>query len=548
MEIEESYLHGLNFSIVAKSSVLTADKSLGLLSSLERNIKEILQSPLRKPSLEKTPESDLIMSNESNDIHTNRQAGFQWGPDAKILRSTIAKLADIGESEVDEDSSIFELGLDSIEAIKLSSRLRSSSIKLSVSTIMRNPTIRKMHEVLSQSTKNSKTIPKADRLTEFEQSIRENLKGRKHTLDLDQIEAIYPATPLQEGMIAETLASDYKLYFNHDVLELDSAVDIRQLRNAWELVFQNSEILRTSFFKVSDISVDSPYSFGQAVHKRPELKWKEVLISSNTRNAIKAAMQKAVQNVDMLQGPPLQITIVKSPKTNYLVLSMSHVLYDGWSLGLLHEDVQNAYLDSPSSRPSCRPLLEDIFSMDPKDSNKFWKQMLAGSSPSMFQTSTENSPAITHRFEKPSALPFWRIQSFCKQMGVTVQSLGQMCWALLLAHHLGEPDVLFGTVLSGRDIESADEMLFPAMNTVPVRAIAHGDYKDMLRYIQDNSARVLKYQHTPLRQIQKLVDSQGQRLFDTLFIYQRGREQSGSSQNPLWSSIDGAASVEVNLL
>lgn len=534
---------------MAKRSVSTEKLSLELLNDFEKQLHNILKNHQGKPSIDKGSGSSSPAPAEYN-TREDTNNSFIWGSEAKILRQIIATLADIGESEVDEDSSIFELGLDSIEAIKLSSRLRSNGIKLSVSTIMRNPTIRKIQDVLSQSLKQTNGVSNGNQLLVFEQQIRQGCT--KYGWKDEQIEAIFPTTPLQEGMIAETLASGYKLYFNHDALELASWIDLERLRSAWESVVQKSEILRTSFFQVSDTIADSPYTFGQVVHKRAKLDYNEVVLSSgeNTIEAIKDIMQRASEAVDMLKAPPLRITIVQAPEKRYLVLSISHALYDGWSMGLMYEDVGSAYfaIGSLPSRPSCRILLETIFDTNPRDSERFWKQMLSGVPTSNFPLLENVShPTITHRFERQSALQFWEIQTFCKQVGVTVQSLGQMCWGLLLAHYLGESDVLFGTVLSGRDFESAEEIIFPSMNTVPVRAIVHGNYKDMLQYMQDNSARVLKYQHTPLRQIQKLMESHGQRLFDTLFIYQHKRESVKSRTETMWHSIEGSSDVEVNL-
>lgn len=534
---------------MAKRSVLTEKLSLGLLNNFEKQLYNILEDPQGKLVVVGEPKSSTSTSTESS-IREDSDMGnsFTWNQEAKALRNTIATLANIGESEVNEDSSIFELGLDSIEAIKLSSRLRSSGIKLSVSTIMRNPTIRKLQDALSHSLKPTNIVSNVNRLVAFEQQLRQGL--RKHGRNDDQIEAIYPTTPLQEGMIAETLASGYKLYFNHDALELAGWVDLERLCGAWESVVQNSEILRTSFFHVSEIVADSPYTFGQVVHNRAKLDLNEIVLSSkeNTIEAIKDVMRRVSENVNMLKAPPLRITVVHAPEKRYLVLSISHALYDGWSMGLMYEDVQSAYFGPLPSRPSCRILLETILSTNSKDSERFWRQMLSGAPTSNFPLLENRSHSIvTHRFERQSALQFWEIQTFCRQMGVTVQSLGQMCWGLLLAHYLGEPDVLFGTVLSGRDFELAEEIVFPAMNTVPVRAIVHGNYKDMLQYMQDNSARVLKYQHTPLRQIQKLMESNGKRLFDTLFIYQHSREPVKSHKKAMWHSIEGASDVEVNL-
>lgn len=529
---------------------MTEQLSLQLLSDFEKQLHNILKDSQGKPLMIKGTEPNLFVLTESNtgEGTDNVAHSFPWSAEAQILRKVIATLVDIGETEVDEDSSIFELGLDSIEAIKLSSRLRSNGIKLSVSTIMRNPTIRKMQDVLSQSPKQTNGVPNGNQLVVFEKQIRQNFL--KNGLKDDHIEAIYPATPLQEGMIAETLASGYKLYFNHDALELASWVDLERLCLAWKTVVQKSEILRTSFFHLSETVTDSPYTFGQIVHKWAKLDLDEVILSSkeNTIESIKNIMQQASESVDMLKEPPLRITILQALEKRYLVLSMSHALYDGWSMGLMYEDVQSAYFGSVPPRPSCRILLETILGTNSKDSERFWKQMLSGAPTSNLPLLENTSDsAVTHRFERKSALQFWEIQSFCKTVGVTVQSLGQMCWGLLLAHYLGEPDVLFGTVLSGRGFESAEDIVFPAMNTVPVRAIVHGNYKDMLQYMQGNSARVLKYQHTPLRQIQKLMKNDGQRLFDTLFIYQRKRESVKSHTKTMWHSIEGAADVEVNI-
>jgi len=522
---------------------MTREMSLELLERLDGQLRCIVDNPSCKPSIIPTLEKGPT-SNIANLDHSPNRDNVAWGPEANTLRETIAALAEVHESDITIDSSIFELGLDSIEAIKLSSRLRWHGMKISGSNIMRNPTIRKLVLFLRRSSTQPKGLAGGGLLPKFTERIRKGWKPQKR----DEVEAIYPTTPLQEAMIAETLASDYQLYFNHDVLKLEDWVDTSNLRRAWAAVVERSEILRTSFFNASELFPESPCAFGQLVHKRPKFHWGEVTVASNDdlHATFKKVMQGATEEVDILREPPLRATIVHSAKARHFILSISHALYDGWSIRLLHEDVQNAYHDSFTQRPSCRLLLENIYGEDQKLAERFWNQILAGASPSSLRAlSTETERAVTYRREKKSSAPFSAIQSFCKDTGVTVQSLGQMCWALLLAHHLGEPDVMFGTILSGRDFDSADEIMFPAMNTVPIRAIIHGTYKEMLRYMQDNSANVIKYQHTPLRKIQKLANSNGQRLFDTLFIYQRGHKESVGKQKALWRSVDGTSDVEV---
>lgn len=519
-----------------------------LLEGLEDQVQNILRDPTQKPSAVATVQPAQSPSPTS----VTKELGgdqFSWGPEADILRQTISALAEVEESAVTPDSSVFELGLDSIEAIKLSSRLRQQSINLSVSDIMRNPTIRKLDLFLRTLSTQPEELMGQDSFAEFETRIRGAWNPRTHNWIEDEIEAIYPTTPLQEAMIAHTLASDYKLYFNHDILVLEPWVDLRRLRSAWATVARHSEILRTTFFNATEILPGSLCTFGQLVHKQSELSLGEVTMApdGDLDKALKAVMQQALESADMMKEPPFKITVVHRAKARYLVLSMSHALYDGWSIGLLHDDVRSAYHGQPTKRPSCRPILKNIYKGNRDDTERFWRQALTGASATRLPAiRTGTFQPATHRVERLSALPLSGIRSFCKQMGVTVQSLGQMCWALVLAHFLGEPDVMFGTVVSGRDFDSADEIMFPAMNTIPVRASIRGTYKEMLQDIQKNSADVMKYQYTPLRQIQRLVDSNGQCLFDTLFIYQRSYKVLDRKHKALWGSADVAADVEVS--
>ncbi|KAG0635451.1 hypothetical protein HOY80DRAFT_1011858 [Tuber brumale] len=545
LEVEQNHSNGVKFSIASKGSLMTREMSLELLERLDGQLRCIADNPSCKPSVISTLEKEPTSSATNPDNFPNRDHSA-WGIEANILRQTIAALAEASESEVTMDSSIFELGLDSIDAIKLSSRLRPYGMKISVSNIMRNPTVRKLELFLRGSSIQPKGLIGEQLLPKFAERIQRAWKSQRR----DEIEAIYPTTPLQEAMIAETLASDYQLYFNHDVLELEDWVNTSDLRRAWAAVVERSEILRTSFFSASELFPESPCTFGQLVRKRSKFHWGEVTVDKNDdlHTVFKKVMQEATEEVDMLKEPPFRVTIVHSPKTRHFILSISHALYDGWSIALLHEDVQRAYHDSPTQRPSCRLLLENVYGEDQKQAERFWKQILADASPSSLRAlPTEIENTKIYRREKNSSILFSAVQLFCKQTGVTVQSLGQLCWALLLAHYLGEPDVMFGTVLSGRDFDSADEIMFPAMNTVPIRAIIHGTYKEMLQYMQDNSANVIKYQHTPLRKIQKLVNSNGQRLFDTLFIYQRGRGGSVGERGALWRSVDSTSDVEYNV-
>ncbi|KAF8460398.1 hypothetical protein BDZ91DRAFT_422141 [Kalaharituber pfeilii] len=541
LEVEHHSDGKVYITVAVKGGILKHDQALNLISQCDNALKSLLDDPDGKPRVADKPKPGEIPA-ETHNAQSNRdKAAFEWTPEAFTMKRVIATLTGLEESEVTENASIFELGLDSIEAIKLSARLRRSGLQIPVSTIMRNPTIRKMCLVLQEAAVRSQKVSEDVSLLGFEVAARKKFPEA-------EFEAIYPTTPLQEAMIAETLASDYKFYFNHDVLELDPSVDPGRLRLAWEMVIQSNPILRTNFFQVHELGISSPYAFGQVAHRKFEVPWTHIQLSrgDDLWLEIQEAMDQAASAASLLNHPPIQLTFLKARNSSYLLLSISHALYDGWSLRLLHEDVQRAYHSSLQPRPSPMPLIEIILGNNAEESSQYWKQILQGIEVSEFPI-LSNSTELpqTHRHEIISKADYTKISQFCKRLGITSQTLGQTCWGLILAHYLRKPDLVFGTVLSGRDTEQAEQIMFPAMNTIPVRVIAHGSYRGMLQYMQDNSGNVLKHQHTPLRMIQKLVNSGRQRLFDTLFIYQRG--QDSPQMNKLYHSIKGNSDLEYNI-
>lgn len=466
-------------------------------------------------------------------------SGFEWTPVALTIRRIVATLTGLEESEISNTASLFELGLDSIEVIKLSARLRRDNIQASVSTIMRNPTIRKLSIHLKEASVQSQKASDNSGLLDFEAHARKRFPK-------ELFEAIYPTTPLQEAMIAETLVSDYRYYFNHDFLKLDQGIDLERFHNAWKTVIQHNPILRTSFFHVHELGITSPHAFGQVVHKKSEVPWMRLSLTpgDDLWVRLQEAIEESAKAANLMERPPLLLTILTAKESHYLLLSMSHALYDGWSLGLLHTDIYRAYHDSLTPRPSPTPLLETILKNNFEESSRFWRQLLQGVEASVFPVLSNNmEESITHRKEFVSKVDYTIVVSFCKRLGITLQTLGQTCWSLILAHYTRRSDLLFGTVLSGRDTDNAEEIMFPAMNTVPVRVIPHGTYKTMLQYMQDSTGNMLRYQYSPLRTIQRFVKSDGIRIFDTLFICQRA--QPDCQLGKLYKSIRGSSDLEV---
>lgn len=489
--------------------------------------------------LEETGIPEAPKETKEEQVEVNRQGGFEWDEKATTIRSEIARLAEVPEDDVHADASILELGLDSIESIKLSSRLRQKGIQLSLGMIMRNPTIRQMHSQFTDMASTISPSESKDIFREFEALARTQIS------DLPIESTIYPTTPLQQAMIAETLTTSYTRYFNHDVLLLSPATSLQRLHSAFDIIVKSSEILRTSFFPITLPS--HQHTYGQLINPFNPSYWSHRSHVDNSNfldGAVEETIEAKRKGADLLKEPPFYVTIVTSPEETRIVVSIHHALYDGWSIGMLHQDVKRTYEGVSQPRPSQKGLLRKIVDVDTEEAKRFWSEKLQDAVPTRLPALREPGlQSTTWRCEKRSEVPFDQIQQRCKQLGITVQALGQACWAVMLGRMVGRKDVMFGSVLWGRDEDGADEVMFPAMNTVVVRVVLEGGVKGMLKRVQENAAEVLKWQYTPLREVQKLVEGGERGVFDTLFLYQWGTREKVDGEK-LYDSVGGAAEVE----
>ena len=474
--------------------------------------------------------------------HTNSK--FSWSGSARAIRTEISLLSGVDEEDITEQTSIFELGLDSIDAIKLSSRLTGHGFKLPVSSIMQAATITQM---LQRNCPHNETSKATNQFEQVKATLAKSFLTADPSWPRDAI--VLPATPLQEAMVSEMIASQYRKYFNHDVLRLAEKVDESRLRTAWKLVFDRTPILRTSFKSVDDPKLR--FSYAQVVDKKASLPWQSVAV--NDEKDVAGLMEHIRSLATETEHPEtlLKLTMIHVKEDRFLLLSVSHALYDGYSLGLIHQQVREAYhTGQVADRPSYEPLLADIVEIQESDfASAFWSGHLSGIKPCLLEDvrldcTTSASLDGPIRSEIRSKTPSTDVRTFCKAQGITAQTLGQACFALVLASYVCRLDVVFGLVLSGRDTEEAHRTIFPTMNTVAFRANIQGTKSDFLRGVQTVMADVRRHQHFPLHRAQKYADTAAGKLFDTLFIYQ-SLPQAEDDFQQLFGSVGGFSDVEV---
>jgi aryl carrier-like protein len=512
----------------------------------QQRVAEVLKitttSTTSKPSLNGTDQPTPYL---------NGVQGFSWTTEATKLRGEIAKLASLDESEVNEHSTIFSLGLDSIDAVKLTSRLKKSGLIIPVSKLIRAQTIPRILSSLEQDT-SSASVEKGESLClQLEQQLTSTI-SLPSTLDKSQVERIMPATPSQEALIAEMVRSEFREYYNHDVLRLAPDVDLERLQNAWEEAVRNSPILRTSFIEVTSPDLDAVYA--QVVHIPNSLHFSHLKVDHFTE--LDALLENIREDAkrSFSESSPTRLTFVQCGPELNLVLSLAHAQYDGHSLALIHQDVEHAYHEgSVETRPSPDAVINESITAVNEQALAFWRNNLSGARASPMPSMHADDKSNTlHRVESLSSITVDEARSFCRNGGISLQSLAQSSWALTLAHYTRSLEVIFGAVLACRDSEESEQVLFPMMNTVAMRATLHGTRQEMLKYMQDVNTDVLAHQRTPLRSIQRAaanvirsdsVDDSG-RLFDTLFIYQHRPDSTGEQRAPLYESVGGSSSIE----
>ncbi|KAI2470157.1 hypothetical protein F4781DRAFT_184838 [Annulohypoxylon bovei var. microspora] len=485
------------------------------------------------------------------DMGTVDRTEFFRDGKAREVRHEVASLAGLVDEDILENTSLFELGLDSIDAIKLAARLKRLGLHVTIGELMRNPTIKRIVQSHSAaSTNGTDDQNRMARLTNSATSLRDHLI--QDGQDLRNVTAILPPTPLQDSMIADMLLSGFHRYFNHDVVEISSNTDINRLMSAWATVYAHSPILRTSFAVVDNPS--SKTAFCQIVREGP-LEFNSI-IELSSPDEIPIVIDQARNRAAVAKGASdlFQLTLATTPMNNYLVISVAHALYDGWSLELLHSDVLAAYEGHYHTRGGYEPYLSRLLFDSPIAGESFWADYLIDSHPTILQPilrpiseSIEGREPVTHRAELVSALDPRALKALCQRYRITPQVLAQGCWAPVLASMTKSLDVVFGVVLSGRDTDEAQDLLFPTMNTVPLRVVLHGTVAEYFNYLQATMSDIMEFQHFPLREVQKVAGFAGGPLFNSIFLLQNVKERGTGADHPVYKSVHTSSAVEYPL-
>ncbi|HBL31161.1 MAG TPA: non-ribosomal peptide synthetase, partial [Acidobacteria bacterium] len=358
------------------------------------------------------------------------------------------------------------------------------------------------------------------------------------------VEAIYPLSPTQQGMLFDSLLSPGSgVLVQQASFRLEGPLDRGLLRSAWERVVARHPVLRTSFLWEGR---DTPL---QVVRRRVELPWEELDWQDLPAARQKAELARhlardARLGFDLMRAPLVRVALIAlAPEVHQLVFTYHHIVLDGWSTALLQGEVlaffealrrgRELRLEAP--RPY-RDYIAWLAAQDLAKAEELWRARLAGlggPTPLVTGHSAIALPAVAdetgERHGEVETLLSSELsvdlQAFARRHQLTLNTLCQGAWALLLSRYSGQHDVVFGITVSGRppSLAGGESMVGLFINTLPLRVLAAPEMELVawLREIQAGSIRMSDAEHTPLVQIQRWSGvAQGRPLFESLLVFE----------------------------
>ncbi|ARX89464.1 putative Linear gramicidin synthase subunit C [Streptomyces alboflavus] len=242
--------------------------------------------------------------------------------------------------------------------------------------------------------------------------------------------------------------------------------------------------------------------------------------------------------MELTTAPLTRITLAALPGDEVLLLwSSHHLILDGWSTGQLLTEVCEHYAaltgGTDAAPPLRRPFADFVRWLRAQDegaAEQFWTGALAGF-PAATPLPYDRAPAEAHRARSGDAVHHEldvavsrRLRETAAHAGLTVNTVVQAAWALLLARYSGRRDVVFGTTVSGRPAElpGVESMVGMFINTVPTRVRLPGDgVLSWLRGLQDEQSDARRHDFMALSRIQALsAVPAGQALFDSMVVFE----------------------------
>ncbi|KAK9762811.1 hypothetical protein K7432_011097 [Basidiobolus ranarum] len=443
------------------------------------------------------------------------------------IRDILAEVGELPPSKVKSTTSIFHLGLDSISAIRVSSRLRSIGLNLNVAEILQQLNVKNMARLLNER---ENSLQEYAPTGSFEKGIKhlsnQFIESIPELLSVsnNSIEAILPCSPSQIFTISSWQNTNKTNFVSYFAFASSEKLSSSQLQASWLELLKKNSILRTAFIPTLDFKMP----FVQVVLEQPVPQWTSEVVDQEQNLA---CIQNSVVNLASapvyLSQPPIAAHCIEFVNSTVLVVGMHHALYDGWSLPLMMSELERNYngIDPSSDSPNFTRFLDYVFAQDNDTQRQYWRSYLEDSKPLMFPPMNVANAGKARTFviatDALDNIP--QYEDICRENQTTLQAVFLAAWAKLQCTELNSEDSLFGLYHSGRSIpvEDVGSLMAPCINMLPlyVKNANTMDVIDLSRRIQEDLARQIPFQQAFIHDIQNTIGLGCDPLFNTYVNY-----------------------------
>jgi len=408
------------------------------------------------------------------------------------LRQVWCEVLKLEEGMVGAGDNFFVLGGDSLAAMKMVSACRERGLEVTVTDTFNNPTLAALAGVAricdSSAREEMPAFSMIERPVEDARLEAAEACGLKPA----DVEDIYPCTPTQESLFTFSLKSP-KAYIAQRVSCIPSHIDTSAWKSAWEQVVASSPILRTRLAQLQEPGL-------QQVVLREGITWR-------SSTDLKAYLAEDLKEKSELGNSLARYAIVDNIEDGhrYMVWTVHHVLYDGWSEPIILQKFSEALQTKESGLPAyMKDFVQYLAKIDATKMNDFWRQELNGATGSQFPRlpTRDYMPTPNGMVERIISLRAGDCSPFTKA------TIIRGAWALVASQYTGSDDVVFGETMTGRDIPlpGAESIVGPMIATIPMRVRVRRNMtvESYLQAVQQGVLSRIPYQHMGMQNIRKV--------------------------------------------
>ncbi|MEV6135891.1 amino acid adenylation domain-containing protein [Nocardia sp. NPDC051990] len=486
----------------------------------------------------------------------------------------------LGVERIGLDDDFFALGGDSITSIQVVSRARARGVIFTPRDVFESRTVAVLAPLATKGAPVETGAQPIGPLVELSQADSDRLAQQ-----YPKLVEVWPLTPLQSGMLFHAQLAELSVdaYMTQFMVDLGGDVDAERLRAAAVAVVGRHVNLRVAFaedgagnpIQVVLDEVEVPWRAADLTDLAP---------TDAAAELRRIMATELADHFDMRSAPLLRFTLIRSTSaaralgpeavaerdhggpwerrkldtaaralgpeavaerdhgghrerrtsntgTYHLLVTSHHILIDGWSMPLLTQDLLTLYVlggdasQLPKAR-SYRDYLAWLGAQDHTAARKAWREVLAGITEptplAAVDPAREIAAGVGEVDFELSEADTEALSRLAADTGVTVNTVIQAAWGLLIGRSVDRDDVVFGATVSGRppQLDGVETMVGLFLNAIPVRVrlAANDTLAGLLRQLQSEQAALLDHHYVGLSEIQESVGVEW--LFDTLVVFE----------------------------